>query len=318
VKPKNYRHPWRKNLFMWRRGKDEPRKVVLPAEDVSVLTNGEHKSIQAVQEAPGGDLEKVLVFPSSLFNEGRETTLRPFTGFRTDAPEMAGRLFPHGVSSGDFLARTRPPVPGNLESDRRWKQVVACVVPWHAPSRQVWTFRRGSSEGRLDGKVSCLIGGHVNLHDAYPPDLTDGRVGLIPDPDLLDVTFAAVLREMGEEMAGWEQNWKSQHSDCRLVLMGVVHDDSDDVGAVHFGFIYRLDVARLEFLNPGPNALMRFAREAGEASGWADVDHLADGRHVMGDSRLETPREILLGSVETWTGHVARHLSETSPARHAG
>jgi hypothetical protein len=157
-----------------------------------------------------------------------------------------------------------------------------------------------------------LIGGHVNLYDAYPPDLTDGRVGLIPDPDLLDVTFAAVLREMGEEMAGWEQNWKSQHSDCRLVLMGVVHDDSDDVGCVHFGFIYRLDVARLESLNPGPNALMRFAREAGEASGWADVDALAV------DALSVNFPDSVSGRVESWTRHVARHLSETSPARHAG
>jgi predicted NUDIX family phosphoesterase len=277
----------------------DPIRVVLPAENSPVLTNGHAEPHQEAEDGPGDDSERILVFRSSLFSEAKETELRPFCGFRTDAPEMAGRLFPKGVSSGDFRLRTKAPHLDALEEDRSWKQVVACVVPWHAATGQVWTFRRGSSEGRLDGRISCLVGGHVNFADAYPEDLTDGKVGLIPHPDLLEVTFATAVREMGEELSNWEHNWKNYHSDCRLVLMGVVHDDSDPVGAVHFGIIYRLDVAKLEIP-------MKFAEEAGESAGWLPVDDLVDGL-VDG-----------WGSVETWSVHVARYLREFSPIRHSG
>jgi predicted NUDIX family phosphoesterase len=296
------KHPWKRTLHPQ---KSPPRKVVLPEDESPVLTNGQDPVpglSQEVQEVPGGDPERILVFPSSLFSEATDTSLRPFTGFRSDVPEMAVRLFPRGVSSGDFRPRTRPPHPEALEADRRWKQVVACVVPWHAASRQVWTFRRGSSEGRLEGKVSCLIGGHVNFHDAYPELLTDGQVGLVPEPDILDVTFAAALRELGEELSDWEHNWKANHSDCRLVCLGVVHDDFDPVGAVHFGFIYRLDVTRQDIP-------MKFAQEAGEAGAWIPVDVMA----------IPSNARAALGSqVEPWSVHVARHLAEKSPVRRGG
>lgn len=294
---------WLPKKFSPKRSSPSPRKVTLAAEDSHLLTNG-HATLEpqqpqeGPQEAAGGHPERILVFPSSLFSEAPDTSLRPFIGFRTDAPEMAGRLFPKGVSSRDFLPRTP-----SLESDESMTQVVACVVPWHAASRQVWCFRRGATEGRLRGKLSCLVGGHVNFSDAYPADLTDGKVGLVPGPDFLDVTFAAVLREMGEELSDWEQNWKSHHSDCRLILMGVVRDVTTPVDRVHLGIVYRLDLARLDIP-------MGFAKEAGEAAEWVSVDGLPLSA-LPGESRLD-------GSVENWTQHVARHLSEVSPVRTGG
>lgn len=232
--------------------------------------------------------EEILCFPTAILEDASRFSPGPFCGVRTDAIEMAGRIFPGGVGPGDFLPRSAA-----LEGDTAWTQVVAVAVPWHASTRQVWTYRRGGTEGRLAGKVSCLIGGHISLDDAYPIDLSPEARMVVPPVDLLDVAFVAAIREMGEEAQGWSGNWKSHHSDIRLTLMGVVHDTSDDVGRVHLGILYRLDLAKLDIP-------MTFAREAGEAGRWVSV----------ADFVWQNPE-----SSETWSAHVARHLYETSPVR---
>lgn len=277
------------------------RRVVLPAEDSEIHRNGHSsppvsppEAQEGPQEAPGRDPERILVFPASIVRYASLFSPGPFTGFRGDAMEMAGRLFPHGVHGEDFHPRSP-----SLETDETFVQVVACVVPWNAASRQVWTYRRGDTETRLGGKVSCLVGGHVNLSDAYSEDHYPAGRFVVSPVDLLDATFRAAIREMGEEMDHWpplaHANWKSYHSDVRLTLIGVVRDDSSEVDRVHLGFVYRLDLATLHIP-------MTFAKEAGEGAGWKDVREL----------------ECNADRVESWSRHVARHLMETSPVGTTG
>lgn len=213
--------------------------------------------------------ENVLVFPRSLM----ESWL-VFSGFRTDAAEMVSRFLPGPL---EFLPRS-----DLLETDETRKQVVAAVVPWDRNRRRVWCFRRGATEGRLEGLLSCLVGGHVSEVDR----LTVGQT------DPLDVIWAGAIREMGEEFTNWDGNWRSNHSDIRLTLAGVVNHEGDPVSRVHFGFVYRLDVQK-------PNIPLRFAKEAGTGAGWIDIDQVVDGLDV-----------------EPWSRHVARHLAEScSPVR---
>jgi predicted NUDIX family phosphoesterase len=244
---------------------------------------------QGPQETHQGTPEEILCFPTAILEDLSLFSPGPFCGFRTDAIEMVGRLFVDGIRPGDFRPRTP-----DLERDTAWTQVIAVAVPWHASSRQVWTYRRGGTEGRLSGKLSCLIGGHISLNDAYPIDLSPEARMIVPPVDLLDVAFLAAIREMGEEAQGWSGNWKSHHSDIRLTLMGVVHDTSDEVGRVHLGILYRLDVAKLKIP-------IEFAAGSGKAGDWVPCGALA---HPSLDMK-----------VETWSHHVARHLYETSPVR---
>lgn len=243
--------------------------------------------LQGPQETHQGTSEEILCFPTSILEDLSRFSPGPFCGVRTDAIEMAGRLFADGIRPGDFRPRTP-----DLERDTAWTQVVAAVVPWHASSRQVWTYRRGGTEDRLREKLSCLVGGHISLDDAYPIDLSPEARMVVPAVDLLDVAFVAAIREMGEEVEGWSSNWKSHHSDIRLTLMGVVHDTYEAVDRVHLGILYRLDLAKLKIP-------LGFASDAGKAGDWISVDHLA----------------VASSDVESWTRHVARHLAETSPVR---
>lgn len=261
----------------------------MPWDHSPILANGQPSapvpSPEAAPDGPGRPPERVLCFPSAMMDDPSRFAPGRFCGFRTDAPEMSTRLFPKGVTELDFVYRFP-----SLELNTSIKQVIACVVPWHASTRQVWVFRRGASEGRLEGKLSCLVSGHVNIADAHPDGMS------CEDPvDLLDATFRGSLREMGEEVGDWNENWKSHHSDCRLILAGCVNDE-DAVGRVHFGVVYRLDVARLEI----PAA---FARDAGQGQGWMPVDRLISASFFP--------------HVESWSHHVGRHLAESSPVRSA-
>lgn len=295
-------HPWRKNLFMWGKGKMKthgPRKVTLPAEGSPAATNGHHPPLVEPEppEPSPSPPESILCFPSDVLDDDGswQGNFSPgrFSSFRGDAFETATRLFPQGLFPHHFRPRTKI-----LEADPSWKQVVACVVPWHAPTRRVWSFVRGRSEGRLHGRVSCLPGGHVNTIDAWPPcppDWPEGEVyPVVPNPDLLEVTYRAAIRELGEEVSNWQENWRSHHSDIRLILAGIVNEESDAIGRCHFGFVYRLDVARAETFAGV------FCKLAGEEAGWQDVEEFLD-----------------LPTVESWSRHVARHLAETSPTRAA-
>lgn len=282
-------HPWRRWIPNRIRARPASR-AVLPAEDGLVLANGHSRhpdhadAPRAILEAVAGIPESILCIPSDLLDVPEVFSPGRFLGVRRDAIEIASRLFPSGVYPHHFRTRTAA-----LESDPDFKQIVACAVPWHEPSRSVWTFRRGATEGRLHGRLSCIPGGHISLIDAWPDGESTSPV------DLLDASMRGVIRELGEEMSQWEHNWKSHHSDCRLILQGVINDDSDPVGQCHIGILYRLDMARRE-------SMTAFPALAGNVTDWIPVDAI-----------LEFPRE----EVESWTSLVCGFLAESIPARSA-
>lgn len=107
------------------------------------------------------------------------------------------------------------------EVDPSMKQIIPyAVITW---SDQVFMIRRTSAqrEARLHHKVSIGIGGHVNL---------DG-----PPAQLLE---AGLKRELGEEVY-----LRAPHV---VRCAGYVNDESNPVGQVHFGIVYRVDMERPE------------------------------------------------------------------------
>lgn len=289
------KHPWRKGyrgIQEWLRG---PQPAILPAEGGLVESNGHQVPLAASQEAQEphhGPPERILCFPASLMQDRQEFSPGPFSAFRTDFHEMAGRLFPQGIQVGDFRERTRTG-PFALENDPAWKQVVAVVVPWHAETRQVWTYRRGGTEARLDGKLSCLLAGHVNINDAWPGVPSDEARARERPADPIDCITRGAVRDMGEEVGDWETRFRKGDSNFRLISCGVVNDQHDAVGLVHFGFVFRLDCGKLAIP-------MKFAADVGVARGWMPAEHLVN--------------DPSLGA-ESWTLMVARHLHENSPVR---
>jgi predicted NUDIX family phosphoesterase len=99
------------------------------------------------------------------------------------------------------------------EVSPQFKQIIPYVVIRNADSWFLLQRTSAQTEARLHHKLSLGIGGHIN------PDT----------PDLL----AGLQKELDEEVeiAG----------DYELTFVGILNDDTTDVGKVHLGAVYVLD-----------------------------------------------------------------------------
>jgi predicted NUDIX family phosphoesterase len=155
----------------------------------------------------GDAVEKVLVFPAALLGE------KPFQGVLMGeevAPTMARLLAPANLSYRDRVA---------AEADPAFKQVIPYVVI-HA-GNEFFRYRRTSKggEGRLHGRWSVGVGGHVNPGD---------------DGGAAECYQAAFLRELAEEV--------SIDADFVSLVVGLINDDHNEVGRVHFGVVHLVTV----------------------------------------------------------------------------
>lgn len=108
--------------------------------------------------------------------------------------------------------------------------VLRCAAPASAADAGVFVVRRtkGQSEARLHGLWSIGIGGHIE-----PEDAESGPLGPAAGAPFFD---RALWRELAEELhfrAG---------PPAPARLLGLVNDDRTEVGAVHAGLVYAVDV----------------------------------------------------------------------------
>jgi len=151
--------------------------------------------------------EKVLVFPRSIFEQ-----LGVFQGFRTDVARYLPIILE--PKNNSFLSRAQ------AETDPNFKQIIPYVVV--TDGTRILHYVRGKKAGeqRLVAKGSIGIGGHINDEDH-----TLFAAGSQAFQD-------AVKREVCEELA-------IQGSfDAKPV--GLINDDSTEVGRVHFGIVHVL------------------------------------------------------------------------------
>jgi len=101
----------------------------------------------------------------------------------------------------------------DVEEDPSWKQVIPYLVLRDGPSVFLMKRTREGGDERLHDRYSIGIGGHVNPDDA---DVAGG-----------------LRREWREEI---EADFEPE-----FVFIGLLNDDEDPVGAVHFGVVYAAD-----------------------------------------------------------------------------
>jgi len=155
--------------------------------------------------------ELVLAVPTAaLWRE------RTFQGFTAEIAPWRGILFDPALSR--FLPRAA------AETDPSWKQIIPYVVLAHAGS--VFLYRRGlkSTESRLHALHSIGLGGHIG-----PGDQT-----LFGDP--WDHYQAALRRELEEEVELGAEVLQER-------LIGLINDDSVEVGRVHIGVVHLWELA---------------------------------------------------------------------------
>lgn len=105
------------------------------------------------------------------------------------------------------------------EQDFTRKQLIPYALLFDETGR-VLTYRRQGSEGRLAGRFSAGIGGHINEGDAGKTLLA--RLG------------SGLRREMREETGITPGN---------VQLLGMINEDESEVGQCHIGIVFRVETA---------------------------------------------------------------------------
>lgn len=110
---------------------------------------------------------------------------------------------------------------GDMELNPAYKQLITYAIVQDKETNNVLLYKRlsGSGEKRLVNKTSIGVGGHANMHKAETFD---------------DLMFANFYRELNEEL-----NIDGQ---IQAELLGFLNDDGNEVGKVHLGVVYLVQV----------------------------------------------------------------------------
>ena len=119
------------------------------------------------------------------------------------------------------------------ENDPSYKQLIPYIILRTERENQIGCYRRKGSEKRLHDLWSCGIGGHVNPIDTS--EMSD---------TLEDILHQGLMRELNEEIT-------SLPLDKMPVFRGIINEDDTEVGAVHLGLVYTLDVKDPHLIIPG-------------------------------------------------------------------
>jgi predicted NUDIX family phosphoesterase len=154
------------------------------------------------------------------------------------------------LAAADRLGEFR--VRAEVEDDASFQQLIPYVLVTDGPRVFLMRRLRTGGDSRLHDRYSIGVGGHVGPGDG-------GLAG-------------GLAREWSEELvAGWEPEF---------LPLGVLNDDTDPVGAVHLGVVYRVEAAGR------PVAI----RETNKLEGWFAT---IPGVEAVGD-RLETWSRLCL------------------------
>jgi predicted NUDIX family phosphoesterase len=142
-----------------------------------------------------------------------------------------------------------------MEVDRRWKQVIPYLVLRDGERYFLMRRTRAGGDARLHNRYSIVVGGHLNPGDG---DLGGG-----------------LRREWHEELVA--------DFDPVFELIGLLNDDTTDVGSVHLGAVYVADSGGR------PVAIRETEKLSGE---------------------FAPPREVaeVVEHMETWSSLVFEHL----------
>ena len=173
--------------------------------------------------------EKVLVFSKEKLKEFHKDD---FPGVTTLNASI--QHFIH-----DVLTCTKYIDREIAEQSPEFKQVIPYIVMKHKDKFLVYKRTKKGGEGRLHEKHSIGIGGHINPIDGDREAIQN-----------------AIAREITEEV-DFPDITTDQFSLNPIALM---YDDSNDVGKVHFGFVWLIEFADsvTELPTPAEDAVANF------------------------------------------------------------
>ena len=151
----------------------------------------------------------------------------------------------HDASLWDQILNKLEIIPrSEAENDFTRKQLVAYIVV--RAGDQILTYRRTpkTDEQRLKELYSIGIGGHVNVEDRSQFSLFSTDTGFN-----MEFIRDAAWREINEEIS----------IESRIMdepeIIGFINDDSNEVGKVHFGIVWQLEIEKAEVSAKGTRGL---------------------------------------------------------------
>ena len=177
--------------------------------------------------------EHVLVVPTAVFH-----SLGYFQGFNTDIDRYRNVLL--DARHVQFLPRSE------AETNPDFKQLIPYMIFCHTDTFgniSIFQYVRGSGmgESRLHQKRSIGIGGHIAAED----NITGNITGKTQHSN--DLYREGMLRELHEEVL-LQTAFSEQ-------CVGLINDDSTEVGSVHLGIVHRLDVAGPKVVSNEPDLI---------------------------------------------------------------
>ena len=114
----------------------------------------------------------------------------------------------------------------DVEEDPSYKQIIPYAVVSYVPpaGSERWFLmkrKKGGGEKRLHDLYSLGVGGHINPVDDH---IDDG------------IVERALLRELEEEL--------SVPQERKVDPIGLLNDDSNTVGSVHFGMVFKISIKK--------------------------------------------------------------------------
>ena len=157
--------------------------------------------------------EMITVVPrTKLFNNEKNK----FNGFLSNNGQKGSEIF-------ETLSQYEVKRRGDMEEDPAYKQLISyCLLQNEDGQILVYERLSGGGESRLHGQSSIGVGGHMN-------DI----VGAASINEILRIN---AQRELEEEVGLSEQ--KTQN----LQYIGFINDDTNEVGEVHLGIVFKITV----------------------------------------------------------------------------
>jgi predicted NUDIX family phosphoesterase len=122
-----------------------------------------------------------------------------------------------------------------METDPTYKQIIPYLIFEHNNNYFLMQRQSTASETRLRNKVTLGIGGHIRKEDmSYSAEASSSaKASEDKSKDMQENSlFAWARREFHEEV--------NYSGNLVVTPLGILNDDSDDVGKVHIGFVFLL------------------------------------------------------------------------------
>ncbi len=157
--------------------------------------------------------EMITVVPRTiLFNNEKNQ----FNGFLSNNGHKGSKIF-------ETLSQYEVKRRGDMEEDPTYKQLISyCLLQNEEGQILVYDRLSGGGESRLHGQSSIGVGGHMN--------------DIVGAASINEVLRINAQRELEEEIGLSEQ--KTQN----LQYIGFINDDTNEVGEVHLGVVFKITV----------------------------------------------------------------------------